>query len=394
MLPGPFEALVGRDHVRAPTDERIDDVRVAIEVCPSTPEETAACLRVAREQRVAVVASGGGSKLGWGNLPDTKELLRLSLARLDGTLDLDADEGVGVIGAGVRLDRLREATLRIGRRTRLDTPHDGATAGGTVATDAFGATHDPARSLRNDLLGIQVALPNGTLARAGGRVVKNVTGFDLVRLQCGAYGTLGIITELAVRLRPVPAERRTLRRDLSSSEEALRAAGELCAAPVHPAGSAVVGSRLLWVLEGSVSDVAERASRFGSDPAAPDDWDEVERLIVEPPRTGHSRVRILGPHSRVPALAAWLSSSCGTPRVVLPGAGIVIGDLPERDAVRRITAGRGEGLTLFVESGSTALKGSLDVFGSPPEAMAVMRGLKERFDPDRIVAPGRFLGRI
>ncbi len=156
----------------------------------------------------------------------------------------------------------------------------------------------------------------------------------------------------------------------------------------------MVGSRLLWVLEGSASDVAERASRFGSDPAAPDDWKEVERRVVEPPEPGHAKVRILGSHSRVTALRAWLRSNGGTPGVVLPGAGIVIGDLPEGDAVRRITAGRAEGLTLIVESASRDLKESLDVFGSPPETMAVMRGLKQRFDPDRILAPGRFLGRI
>jgi glycolate oxidase FAD binding subunit len=165
MLPGPFEELVGRDGVRQAPDDRLDGIPIAFEVSPGTAEEVAACLRVAAEQRAAVVASGGGSKLAWGNPPDAKEVVRLSLARLDRTFSIEAEEGIGIVGAGVRLDRLREATAALGRRSLLDTRHEGATVGGTVATEAFGASLGPENRLRGELLGIQVALPNGTLAR-------------------------------------------------------------------------------------------------------------------------------------------------------------------------------------------------------------------------------------
>jgi glycolate oxidase FAD binding subunit len=397
MLPGPFEELVGRDGVRQAPDDRLDGIPIAFEVSPGTAEEVAACLRVAAEQRAAVVPSGGGSKLAWGNPPDAKEVVRLSLARLDRTFSIEPEEGIGIVGAGVRLDRLREATAALGRRSLLDTRHEGATVGGTVATEAFGASLGPENRLRGELLGIQVALPNGTLARAGGRVVKNVTGFDLVRLQCGAYGTLGVITEVVIRLRPSPQERRVLFRESSSVDEALNAAGELLSSSVRPCGAAVPigqGVRLVWVVEGSGADVVARTSRFDGDPATISIWEEIERELARASSSGRARVRLLGRGSDVGALIGWLERNGGTTTLVLPSAGVVFGELPEKGGPARIEAGRSAGHTIFVEQASTDCKACIDVFGPEPDTMPLMRALKERFDRDRLLSPGRFLGRI
>jgi FAD/FMN-containing dehydrogenase len=130
-----FQRVLGAEHVRTIEGERLDDVPIIGEVRPGTSEEVAACLRLATEERQALLACGGGTKLAWGNTPDAPTLVRLSLARLDHPFELDAPEGIATVGGGVPLARLSERATAEGKRTLLASPHDLATVGGGVATD-------------------------------------------------------------------------------------------------------------------------------------------------------------------------------------------------------------------------------------------------------------------
>lgn len=393
-----FERLLGSDHVRAIDGENLDGAPISGEIRPGTPEQVAACLRIASEEKQAVVACGGRSKLGWGNRPETGPLVLLSLVGLEHPYDLDADEGIVTTGVGVGVAQLREDAAAAGKRTLLDGPHAGATVGGTVAADPVCAGVAPDRRLRNDLLGIQVALPSGSLSRAGGRVVKNVSGYDLVRLQCGAHGTLGVITEVTLRLRPIPEARSVFARTLPSIEEAFHRAGELLESRVEPAGAAIHFGHghcsLLWVLEGSEADVRGRAGRFEGESVEAGAWDEVDRSLVSAPPEGNARVRLLGRASDTETLCSRLEGAGGTPVVGLPLLGLVFGDLPEEVVPQLVGAAQESGTPVFVEQASPELKGRLDVFGLLPDTLSLMRALKARFDPARVLSPGRFVGRI
>ena len=111
-----------------------------------------------------------------------------------------------ILQAGCPLATAREAFAAEGQMLALDPPDDGATIGGVVATGDSGPLRHRYGSPRDLVLGVQVALPDGSLARAGSKVIKNVAGYDLAKLMTGAYGTLGVVTEVSVRLHPAPRE--------------------------------------------------------------------------------------------------------------------------------------------------------------------------------------------
>jgi glycolate oxidase FAD binding subunit len=168
----------------------------------------AAALREAAGVRVV----GGGTKLGWGR---PVELPELSLAELDAIVEHNEGDLTAILQAGCPVAAARERFASAGQMLALDPPDDGATIGGVVATGDSGPLRHRYGGPRDLVLGVQVALPDGSLARAGSKVIKNVAGYDLAKLMTGAYGTLGVVTEVSVRLHPAPRHSLTVvvRRD-------------------------------------------------------------------------------------------------------------------------------------------------------------------------------------
>jgi glycolate oxidase FAD binding subunit len=197
----PFAAIVGAEHVRPPAGPKLADAPIEAVVEPGTADEVAACLAAARSAGVPLVVRGGGSKLHWGNPPDKSPIVLLDSSRLNAVPVLEPEEGIVSVEGGVKIDELERAASEHGARTSLPSIFPGASVGGTIAADPVSPVHSAERRARNDVLGLEVALPNGELTRAGGKVVKNVTGFDLVRLYCGSLGTLGVITAATYGLR-------------------------------------------------------------------------------------------------------------------------------------------------------------------------------------------------
>jgi glycolate oxidase FAD binding subunit len=167
------------------------------------PVDVASALRESGGVRVV----GGGTKLGWGHPIEAPEL---SVAELDAIVEHNEGDLTAIVQAGVPLAAARETFARAGQMLALDPPDDGATIGGIVATGDSGPLRHRYGAPRDLVLGVQVALPDGSLARAGSKVIKNVAGYDLAKLMTGAYGTLGVVTEVSLRLHPAPRESLTV----------------------------------------------------------------------------------------------------------------------------------------------------------------------------------------
>jgi glycolate dehydrogenase FAD-binding subunit len=164
--------------------------------------DAATVAAVLREGSAVRVVSGG-TKLGWGRPIEAPEL---SLAELDAIVEHNEGDLTAILQAGVPIAAAREAFAGSGQMLALDPPDDGATIGGVVATGDSGPLRHRYGAPRDLVLGVQVALPDGSLARAGSKVIKNVAGYDLAKLMSGAFGTLGVVTEVSLRLHPKPRE--------------------------------------------------------------------------------------------------------------------------------------------------------------------------------------------
>jgi glycolate oxidase FAD binding subunit len=398
MPAGGFEPIVGPANVADADGESLDGVPVEVTVRPGTPEEVASCLGRAREERLAVVPCGGGTKLGWANPLDAKRAVRLDLTRLR-DLRLDPDEGIAMLGAGVGVEALMRAAGEVGKRVFLDGAREGATLGGTLASDPVAAEAALDRGRCYEVLGATSALANGTLAAAGGKVVKNVTGFDLVRLYLGSFGTLCVLTDVVLRLRPLPEQRRVMVLEAESLEEALAVAHEIRLAGAGPEGLAVLpcGSRprLVCLLEGADADVDRRARSGPGEVGAGEEWERVRRVLGEP-GSAPCRMRVSARPSDTRALADAVAGAAGSdaPSLLLPLGGVVVADVGVDAAPRLFEAAASHGWSVRIERAPLDLRRRLDAFGSEPATLPLMRAVKQRFDPDRILSPGRFVGRL
>ena len=168
---------------------------------PASYDDAARLLHECAEQGLSVRVRGAGTKLGWGRpaAPDVE----LATGALDAIVEHNAGDLTAILQAGVPLARAQEVFAREGQELALDPPHhDAATIGGVVAAADSGPLRHRFGAARDLVLGVRVALTDGSVARAGGKVIKNVAGYDLAKLFAGSFGTLGAIVEVAVRLHP------------------------------------------------------------------------------------------------------------------------------------------------------------------------------------------------
>ena len=153
-------------------------------------------------QGTPVRIAGGGTKLGWGEPVEAER--ELSTAGLDRIVEHNAGDLTAILEAGVPLAAAQERFAEAGQMLALDPPDGGATIGGVVATGDSGPLRPRYGGPRDLVLGLRAALPDGSVIKSGGKVIKNVAGYDLGKLMAGAFGTLGAIVEVAVRLHPQP----------------------------------------------------------------------------------------------------------------------------------------------------------------------------------------------
>jgi glycolate oxidase FAD binding subunit len=189
---------------------RVDGLAPRFEATPTTPEELSKILNAAAEEGLAVCPRGAGSKTSLGQEPRRYDLA-LSTTGLSGLLEYRPDDLVAVARAGTPLSELQRAFSQHGQWLALDPPDAAsATIGGTLAANTSGPHRYRYGTGRDLVLGMQVAYAGGPLARSGAKVVKSVAGYDIHKLHVGALGTLGVMSEVALRLHPLPASSRLI----------------------------------------------------------------------------------------------------------------------------------------------------------------------------------------
>lgn len=199
---------------------------------PATVEEMAAVLALADRTGCAVVPRGAGTKLGLGGIPRAYDLA-VSTARLDRVLEYEPADLTVTVQAGIPLARLQE-TLAQGRQfLPLDPPHAArATVGGIIAANASGPSRLLYGSARDLVIGTRVVHADGVVSKAGGKVVKNVAGYDLNKLYIGSLGTLGVVVELTFKVQPLPEAERSLAASFASTAEAAACVARVLRSPL------------------------------------------------------------------------------------------------------------------------------------------------------------------
>ncbi|MGZ6694942.1 MAG: FAD-binding oxidoreductase [Solirubrobacteraceae bacterium] len=351
---------------------------------PGSADEVAAILREGAPVRIV----GGGTKIGWGRPVAAPEL---SLAGLDAIVEHNEGDLTAVLQAGVPLAAAQEAFARAGQMFALDPPGDGATIGGALATGDSGPLRHRYGAVRDLVLGVQLATPDGAVSRSGSKVIKNVAGYDLAKLMAGAYGTLGVVCEIAIRLHPVPHEPLTVAVRGDDPAALAARARELAHLPLEAdaldlrweAGAGAVLVRLAGAA------APHRAATIAGGEVVDDD--EGTWAAQRDAQRGPVVVRVSSTQSRlgdVLGVARELGATCvaraalGLAWLRLPGA--------EATDVEHIR-GALPGAHCVLLDAPEELRRAVDPWGGLP-AEALMRRVKARFDPLDICNPGLMLG--
>lgn len=405
----PLLRIVGGDHLRPATSgDAMDGAQPQWVIEPASAGELAQVLALANGSGLHVIARGGGTKLDWGNPPRGADLI-VCTRRLDRVLEHAAGDMTATVQAGCCVAALNQRLAERGQRLAIDPLWpDRATIGGILATNDSGPLRAAFGTLRDHLIGITVALADGTLARSGGKVVKNVAGYDLPKLFTGSFGTLGVITEATFRLYPLARASTTLRFVAPSFEAlgpALAAMAEcsLITTAVQIEIEDDAPPAILILIEGlpsaieekvrRVSRAAERCELTMTD-APPDAWTARERLFADRDACV-CKVNLL-PTQWVD-LCARLRGIDTRWRLIGQAVGVGLLRL-QPNASETVTSLRRDlgllGASLVVLRCPPALKRGLDAWGDVGDALPLMRRVKEQFDANGILAPGRFVGGI
>ncbi len=430
------EGIVGVDHLHRV--ERAEGFAIgqqtpALVAAPGSADEAAALLKRADESGAAVVPWGGGTHQTLG-YPPRRYDLAISLRRLNKVLTYNPEDLTIAAQAGMTLTDLHDVLNANGQMLPLDPAYaDRVTLGGILATHASGPRRHGYGTIRDFCIGLDAAYVDGTVAKAGGMVVKNVTGFDMMKMHLGALGTLGVVTRLNFKLLPQPAAERTLVIQCARAEVAFTLAARIVASPLMPmaleyvspvAATAVrapLNGHLLCVrCEGSTATVT-RQERDIRDWCAGAGADFTEIATI----AGDEHKRLWT------SLADWSGTGDLTPSVAVLKLATLPTELPAAlmdiehvsaehglEIATRATVGIGvahlrvtgdaEGVglrtalnilqprwpALTVWGCDPAHAGTLSVWGAEPPTTGVMRELKASFDPRSTLNPGRFLGGI
>ena len=188
-------------------DDLVDLVVPGLVARPTSTQQVSEVLRAAAAHALTVVPRGRGTKMTWGMPPSSADVI-VDLGAMDEVLDHQAGDLIVKTQAGVRLAELQALVGKEGQRLVLDETVPGASVGGTLATNASGPQRVLVGTARDLLIGITVVRADGVVAKAGGRVVKNVAGYDLGKLMIGSFGTLAVVTEALFRLHADPPVQR------------------------------------------------------------------------------------------------------------------------------------------------------------------------------------------
>ncbi|HEY8787725.1 MAG TPA: FAD-binding oxidoreductase [Actinopolymorphaceae bacterium] len=410
----------------ATADDAIDGIAPVLVASPTSTEQVAGVLRACAEHRLAVVARGAGTKISWGTPPDLLDLI-IDVSGLDRVVEHAAGDLIVVAEAGVRLADLNRLIGQAGQHLAVDETVTGATVGGTICSASSGPQRLLRGTVRDLLIGLTFVRADGKVVHAGGRVVKNVAGYDLCKLLVGSYGTLGVVTQATFRLHPLPQARRVVSMVCDRPQDAR----DLVARIVH---SQTVPSaiELDWpndarlvvaaLLEGSPVGVDERAATIAglAGPGAsisdtlPDWWGRYpwtpRTAAGETAISTDTALKLTFPVSQLHAVLDCFTALRRDGQVTLSmrgsaGTGVLYAAAHPTDASieasvltahllarLRMTCGADGGHVVVLDAPAD-VKRAVDVWG-PVRGLDLMRRVKREFDPEHRLSPGRFVGGI
>jgi glycolate oxidase FAD binding subunit len=413
-------ASIHSDQV-AQTAHVIDGISLPEMASPESPQEIADLLATAAAEGKTVAPVGGGTSLSLGNVPERIDI-GLSTIRLSGIISYEPTDLTLSVWAGSRFAEVNAQLAEHGQTLPIDVPYsENATIGGLIATGIAGPRRAGSPTFRDLLIGVSAAHPSGTVTKAGGMVVKNVTGFDLMRLYLGSLGTLGIVVSANFKVLPLARFETTLLAKFSDPTTAIDTGSRVRESRARPIALEIFRSGEGWDvavrLEGRESTVrlllnelrelltddsetfeAEASKQWWQSFAereAPftNGHDAVLRCSVRP-RQGSELLQQV--NNEVEEAGFSVSHLSWSPE---------LGTVTTRVSVRHLNDPRPalsdlQEQLLAVSDNATVLaapaewKTDFDVWGRPPETIDIMRALKEQFDPARVLNPGRFAGGI
>ena len=413
----------------------IDDIAPQAVVLPASTHEIQEVLGYAAEGGLSVIPAGSGTKLGVGNPPEQVDLV-LSTSRLDQVLEYEPADLTVTVEAGTRLATLQERLEKHGQYLSLDPPYaDRCTIGGMTATNASGPSRLRYGSTRDLVLGMRVVQSSGTVVKSGGKVVKNVAGYDLNKLYLGSFGTLGVITEVSLKLQPLPEIERTGLLTFRETGEAINAASEVASSQLLPTflnlfvngalptegpepclliGLDGHSETVEWQID-SVKTVAEQNGAISVEVYEGQRHQDLRASMCAFPEAGStSPIIICRANLRMTDVEGFVNTALdvnesatwrvramglmGNGVVYLTFSGFPDGDIPVQHVADTVTNLRdiavNVGGNLIVESAPTALKGQIDIWGSVGRSFELMKAIKTRLDPIGLLNVGRFVGGI
>jgi len=442
--------------LRSLADYAVDGMVPARVVSPASVGELARALKDAHAAGEAVVPWGGGTRMHVGGLLRRYDVA-IDLGRLDRVLEHEPGDLTVSVEAGVRVATLQAALRPHGQRLPYDPPFaEVATIGGSLASNALGPLRSGFGGARDLVIGMRVVQADGTVTKSGGKVVKNVSGYDLMRPHIGAFGTLGVIAEVSFKLTPLPAATRTYAAAFDSLDEAQVACEAVLTAPFQPerftlaagqaarrsfdasasrsggdsarcllaltvAGGAAAVDRMVSETSRIMREAGATRHEVVDETTAQKFWAAVEPDFrtgqlhaPEPDRPALSLRTTLKPVAAFQYLrtieAEALPPGYRHGWVFQVGFGTVAShvwtapegqdqdDSPSTRVARVIElarlAARETGAIVTIERCSTDMKKSTDVWDVSGPVVDLMRNLKAQFDPAGALSPGRFVGGI
>ncbi len=411
-------------------------------VFPTDLSEIQAILSLAAQKKAALIPMGGGTKIGLGQSPSSCQAI-LNLSRLNRIIDLDLENLTLTVAAGIKLAAIQESLAQHGYFLPLDPPWAQATIGGILATNDSGPKRLLYGSARDLTLGLKAILPGGALIKAGGKTVKNVSGYDLTKLFIGSLGTLGVIVEATIRFYPRPEKEIILFLNYAEISAAFTLAMELLHSELLPCALILLNKEAQKALslnhlanhlsnytlliglagtreevEGQLPTLLGWAAKGTStwhileEPEVAKIWKAFqelpENLILKGGLNFAGKATMLiskGAEIYKKAEALWSNEAQRTVLLGHLGTGILnfyfaapteINSAPTNKVLNSIKALRKEledqGGNLILSLCPPPLKKELSVWGHPGPAFPYMRAIKNAFDPDFILNPGRFYG--
>jgi glycolate oxidase FAD binding subunit len=442
-----LEEIAGRDQVQAGSAVvgfSVDGVSPTLGVHAASQEQVASIVRACADPGAAIIPWGGGTAMGLGNRPARTDVA-LVLDRLNRIVEFDAANLNVTVEAGMRLADLQAELAKQRQFLPLDPPaEDRATVGGMLAANQSGPSRLLYGTARDWVLGMRVALPDGERIRCGGKVIKNVSGYDMNKLFVGSLGTLGIITEATFKLLPLPAVRRSVAGVFAALGQAAGVVAKVLDSVLLPealelldldavallgpalgldatgyglavslAGSRETVERQVRDFTGLFREAQARATTTLPDERTGPAWKTIRNAFDLLPGPPPERVtcKIAVPISRTAEMLAAAEEFGRRARlraagIAHAGSGVVracylLGpEAPPAEVLasglqelRRVSEAAEGSLTLH--AAPAALKVHLDAWGKPAGGpLDVMRRLKMEFDPRGLCNPGRFLGGI